>query len=648
MRTIKYTLAIFCLLIIATPIVSYASEQKSVTGEDDIGELMAIAESEYDLEKHDAVFLLDEKSFQWSADGRLTTTVHRIIWVGTDVGVEEFGDHRIAYDHEHTTFEVTTVRTWRDNQYWETGETGIVETLPRALRPAYDYGNMREMMLLHDGIEIPCILEIHYTVEDKAPYRGGAEGMWLFGADIPTVKSRFNFTIPVGYPAVFSSDENIPQPEIKVSEDNQYTSYVWTMGPLEVPKMPYTDDPAAYTPHVIWSTWKDWTEFGNHLGGLMKSAAKLDSLLAVSLDSLIEDSRTGAEKANLIAGFIEEKVGYIDYPENFWYSLPRSAVETYNSAYGHRLDRAVLAAAMFKRAGLEAIPVFISDGYGGSNIEIPSLARMGGIGIWVSAPDVEAYYDPAEGTIKRGLRHIIGRTLWSPGREDKPGLRVKGTNEHSNMSIILDMTIDADSDTITGTGFMLADNGLNVFDRMEGLSDEGIGFLESSMSGVIEGISIIDYSLNRFDLFNVTCGFDFVMEKPENDDFDRLALNIGNPEGGVYDHLPDDITFYESERTSPISLQCLMRQNVELRIRLKGLEPVYLPDEQKIENGAGSFSVTVNDSERRISIIREIYFPETIYGPELWPDLRNLLLADNHKKNRLLLFKLEDNSEAEK
>ena len=28
------------------------------------------------------------------------------------------------------------MRTWRGNQYWETGKTGIVETLPQALRPA--------------------------------------------------------------------------------------------------------------------------------------------------------------------------------------------------------------------------------------------------------------------------------------------------------------------------------------------------------------------------------------------------------------------------------------------------------------------------------------------------------------------------------
>ena len=197
MITARKNTAVICLLaavilLSAIPV----SAQKSVTGEDDILELMTTAEQEFDLTEDDAAILLDDISYTWTDNGRLITTVHRIIYVGTDVGVETYGDHRIPYDHANCTFDVVTVRTWRGTQHWETGETGIVETLPYRLEPAYDYSNMREMMLLHDGIEIPCILEVMYTIEDKRPYRGGAEGMWLFQRPHPSVKSRFSLTWP--------------------------------------------------------------------------------------------------------------------------------------------------------------------------------------------------------------------------------------------------------------------------------------------------------------------------------------------------------------------------------------------------------------------------------------------------------------------
>jgi len=291
MITARKNTAVICLLaavilLSAIPV----SAQKSVTGEDDILELMTTAEQEFDLTEDDAAILLDDISYTWTDNGRLIT------------------------DHANCTFDVVTVRTWRGTQHWETGETGIVETLPYRLEPAYDYSNMREMMLLHDGIEIPCILEVMYTIEDKRPYRGGAEGMWLFQRPHPSVKSRFSLTVPRDMTPGFVASDGVPDPVQTVSEENNMTTYRWTMGPLAALPYPQTDDPAAYAPHI--------------------------SFMIKTLDSVLVDARTGSEKAGLIADFIEERTSFIDYPVHYWWSSPRPAVRTYATAYGHRLDRA--------------------------------------------------------------------------------------------------------------------------------------------------------------------------------------------------------------------------------------------------------------------------------------------------------------------
>ena len=110
MITARKNTAVICLLaavilLSAIPV----SAQKSVTGEDDILELMTTAEQEFELTEDDAAILLDDISYTWTDNGRLITTVHRIIYVGTDVGVETYGDHRIPYDHANCTFDVVTV-----------------------------------------------------------------------------------------------------------------------------------------------------------------------------------------------------------------------------------------------------------------------------------------------------------------------------------------------------------------------------------------------------------------------------------------------------------------------------------------------------------------------------------------------------------
>ena len=648
MITARKNTAVICLLaavilLSAIPV----SAQKSVTGEDDILELMTTAEQEFDLTEDDAAILLDDISYTWTDNGRLITTVHRIIYVGTDVGVETYGDHRIPYDHANCTFDVVTVRTWRGTQHWETGETGIVETLPYRLEPAYDYSNMREMMLLHDGIEIPCILEVMYTIEDKRPYRSGAEGIRYFQRRHPSVKSRFSLTVPRDMTPGFAASDGVPDPVQTVSEEYNMTTYRWTMGPLAALPYPQTDDPAAYAPHIIWSVWNNWNSFGDYLDGVFKQAQSLDSFMIKTLDSVLVDARTGSEKAGLIADFIEERTSFIDYPEHYWWSSPRPAVRTYATAYGHRLDRAILAAALVNQAGLIATPVFIGDGFGPIDNSVPSLARLGSVGVWISGPDLEAYYDASEGSIHRGITSIIGKTVWSPGIDDIPSVRVQDLNEHSRLEIILDMTIDAESDTIDGRGYLFADNCMNVFSRMEGLSDEGKEFLDAVVAGLLEGAEVTDYSLNRFDLFNVTCGFEFTMKKPENDDFDRLALIIGDPEGGLYEHLPDDVVLYDNKRRSPVLLQCRMYQKIELRIKLKGLEPVYLPENKLIENESGKFTITLKQDDRLIDISRELFISQTRHENSSWPDLRALLLADVQKLNRALLFRTKADSEKE-
>ena len=53
------------------------------------------------------------------------------------------------------------------------------------------------------------------------------------------------------------------------------------------------------------------------------------------------------------------------------------------------IDRAVLATAMFRKAGLKAEPVFVSSGPGGVDSDIPGLSRFGAIrvcGHWLRNP----------------------------------------------------------------------------------------------------------------------------------------------------------------------------------------------------------------------------------------------------------------------
>jgi len=92
----------------------------------------------------------------------------------------------------------------------------------------------------------------------------------------------------------------------------------------------------------------------------------------------------------------------------------------------------------------------------------------------------------------------------------------------------------------------------------------------------------------------------------------------------------------------------LMNQKVEIRLNLKGSEIVYMPSDQRLENKAGKFNISVSRKDDRIIIRRELNLAKTIYQPDEWPDLRKLLLADRHERNRTLLLKAADGNNESK
>lgn len=639
-----FFLPAIAVLLLSILFAAPSGAQESISGMHDISELLATAEREFDLENQDAVMLLDHEANRWMPDGRLITGVHRIIWINTDVAIDRYGDHRIPYDDASCMFNLITVRTWRDGQWWDTGPTGMVETLPGRLRQAYDYANMREMMLLHNGIELPCILEVAYSIEDKEPFRAGADGIWMFARREPTVQSSFKLEFSEGKGFDFSMSEGVPDPVKKTDSESGLDIYSWTMGPLPAHVRPRSDDPAAYTPYVSWSTWNNWNEFGNYLDGVFKLTAKPDSSLSGQLDSLLKDTRADAEKADIIANFISERTGFINYPEHYWWPFPREAARTYATAYGHRLDRAVLAAALFNEAGFEARPVFLGSGFSPVDEGIPTLSRMDGPGIWISGQDIEAYYDPRNSVVTAGFARIYGRSIWRPGADDRPDVRLHGNNERSRMEVRIDLTFDSGKDSLTGDGFIYATSYLNPYHRMEGLSAEAKEFLNSSASNIIDGIRVTEYNAIRFDLFNVTAGFKLALKKPEADDFERIPIIIGEPSNGLFEHLPDNVVMYEGERRAPVRLPCPLSQKVELRLDLNDFVPAYMPSDQAIENEAGSFRINTTAKGDRIIISRELNLDKILYPPEEWRALRTLLLADRHERNRTLLLRKKENS----
>lgn len=612
--------------------------QQSYDGRFDIAGLMTLAQQTFDCANQDAVVLAEGQQVLWLPDGRLSTFVHRIVWINSRLAIGQYADNRIPYDHGHGTFTPLALRTWRDNQWWPTDSSGFVETLPFAVNKAYDYADMREVMLLHNGIYDPCVVEMAYRIEDTAAFRGGADGIWLFAREEPAVESWFELGVPAGTKPMLSAGNGAPTAMQVSDQKTGLDIYRWEMSAVPAQPLPHTPDPARDLPYVVWSTWPDWSARGTALKASFDSAAQLHPPLQAALDSLMRTARTAAELAGLIVGYINDKTAAVHYPESFRGTIIRPAAQTYATAYGHGLDRAALAAALFRGARFDARPAYIGQGIGPLDDGVPSLARFGETKLHLTGNGVDAYYDPAEGTISFGRKTVGNRVVWSPG-DDAPTVIAGETADRGEMTACVRLSFDGEKNKFIGDGYLSTVGGLSAFDRVSGVDAKAKVYLGAVVSGMLKGSSVSEYTPNRFEPSAVSATFTTALAKPEADDRGCVPIVVGNPVGGIIDNLPSDVQAYIPQRGSSVRLPCLMDQRIELRLDLGSWRVVFSPADQTVENAVGRFTVSSVTRDSQLVVVRELHLIKAVIGPDEWPSLRQLLLAESHEKNRTILLK---------
>ncbi len=639
----KLNTLVLVIIGLVFSVTANVSAQQSIDGAHDISLLMKEADVGLDMASEDAVFLFDSERIRLNKDGRYTKYIHRIIWINTDIAIRHYGDVRVPYDAARCSFNMETVRTWRDNQWWETGPDGIVETLPDGLLNAYDYANMREMMLLHEGIELPCILEIAYSIEDKEPFRRGWDGSWTFVRDEPVIKSWFGFELPSGWWPNIYEFPGSPAPIKSTDESLGLDMYSWQRGPYDAKTFPPPENIEDNESFVLWSTWKDWSSLGAHIRTYFDKAAVGDKNLKEQLDSLLDGANTDREKTRLIAGYVNDKTTYIDYPWRYWLSDPRPAVKTYSSTYGHALDRAVLAAALFSKANIKTLPVFLNPGFGNINVDVAELTQLSTLGLWLSGENLAAYYDPITSEIKSGPLSFFSRMAWRAGNDEKPNIRINGLDKTSTNNIRIELSYDADKKNFTGSGYFSATNYFNQYLQIAGMKNEAFTYFEELVSSIFKNAKLTGCNPSEFTDLKTIYGFQFELDSLTIDKQDRIELILGESAYGILANLPINTELYHNQRTSPMHFPCLMSQNIELTLDLKGLDLIHYPEDNSIENEAGNFIVhsakTDKNDKKSLTVVRSLILTKTDYTAEEWLPLRTLLLADRNDGNRLILVK---------
>ncbi|MBN2185385.1 MAG: DUF3857 domain-containing protein [Candidatus Krumholzibacteriota bacterium] len=609
----------------------------------DLDQLWAKAKDQFDLKLQDALLLHESRDLAILENGDLTARIHCVVWIGTEMGIESYADLRVPYNLSVSKMKVIKLRTWRDGRWWpdqsEISPTAVVETVPHELALADDYSSMRETMLLHDGIELPCILETEYEITIEGGAKDGYDEVFVFARPDPAVEVEYSLSVPAGTEVHYISGNGIGEPET-AGEEGGTDRYIWRAEGLKRLGTPEINDPASYAPYLSWSTWKGWEQLASKIISSFEAAADPGQALADTARARTIDEQSVLAKARKAASLVNEFTRNIHYSPEFWSFSPRLAERTYETAYGHALDRAVLAAALFRSIGVEARPVYRSLGPGSMESSVPGLSRFGDMLLLAGDESAPFLYDPGTGELTDGVRMLYGYTVFEPGKNNNIPFRYQGAQTGETGRLELVMTIDAGGDErVTGKGFINAENILSPYSEMSGLDGQALSYMDRLAGSVLGGADAGSYNLESFSRPAVRGGFSFEAEKPEPDGLGRISIVAGDPAGGIIDAVPDDILLYSSVRNCPVLFPSEMVQKVSFIINTGKREIVYLPEEVAIENTVGSFHLGVKNENGRVSVDRELSIGMLAVSAEMWPQLRALLLAETDMANRTVILK---------
>jgi hypothetical protein len=605
----------------------------------DLDALWATAQTTYDLAQEDAVLLLESRRVALGDAGEVATTVQRVVWIGTAAGLRAHADLRVPWNSATCSFEVAKLRTWREGRWWPDAEklsdTAIVHTLPYAVDHADDYTTMRETMLLHDGVELPCIMETEYTITERG--LPGADDVFVMAQRDPAVLVQLTLSAPAARPLHHRELNGAAAPAI--DERNGTRTLAWTLQPAAALRLPLTATPSAYEPGVIWSTWTDHRAMGAAWSGAFQAAAVAPPAALDSLRAAVREA--SGDQARLEAGgrWLDQSVRHIHQDDRWWTFAPRPAVRTWETAYGHGLDRAVLWASLLRGEGWTVTPVLVGQPHAALSSDPPWLTGRGRLLLQVVAPDRGApghtawLCDPADFSV-HGDELLVGRELvWLSDECTVDGYAaLPGT-------LAIELSLAAGDSAWTGSGYAAGAGRLAFHHQTAGAADAVATHLGKLADSLVSGAETPAASLTMSTPNATSARFDVTAPFGDPDKAGRRRLVIGRPLGGLLDHLPSDCRLDETGRATPVLMDALGQQAVTVRLHLPAGAVATRPADRAVENAAGTFKLTVTEKDGWLTYDRAVTLGADAGKPENWPALRALLLEEADAANATITWR---------
>lgn len=313
----------------------------------------------------EAEFRKLSKTYTLRADGSQELRVQKELTLFTHAAMNGlYGETFIVYDPEFQELTIHESYTrQKDGTVIKTPSNALVEVLPSSAANAPAYNHLKEMVVVHTGLELGATIYLDYSIVSKAGYLPELDVCCPVKELSPVKEFIFRLNVPAGKSVRYELLNASAKPVI--AQGNGMKSFIWTL--KDVAPCPYAYPSgrgnlglvqaiaSGMMPVFVASTWPGYTEAVKYLqkqfavGNTSVVEGKVAELTQ-GLEGNPQAMRNAI--ANYMAGLYQ--LGHCNVSlQDAGYRL-RPASEVITSAYGTQAELVNLDVTLQRAAGLEA------------------------------------------------------------------------------------------------------------------------------------------------------------------------------------------------------------------------------------------------------------------------------------------------------
>lgn len=304
----------------------------------------------------DAEYKKIAKTWTLNSDGSQQFRCVKELTIFTHAAMNgKYGESFIEYNPQYQTLQINESYTrQRNGNLVKTPANAFVEVLPKNAEDAPAYNHLKEMVVVHTGLELGATIYLDYTITSKPGYLPEIDVFEPIQRLSPIREYTLTTITPTNKNLSYTLANVSARPVVKEEAGKRTTSWTLHNVPQLAPSVG-VDVANGDLPYLAATTYADRQAALQFLNQQMSSVSQTEAgQIKTLVDELTKDAKCDRCKIKNISAFVSTHLATSAVTLGETGYRFRSAADVLASAYGTGIEKAHLMALMLKAAGLDA------------------------------------------------------------------------------------------------------------------------------------------------------------------------------------------------------------------------------------------------------------------------------------------------------